>query len=447
MSISPKGRQFFAVVAALLCAASMWFYVRRISVPRQVIDGSRLERPRGNLSDLYPRWLGARELLLRGRDPYSREITREIQRGYYGRELDASRPNDPKDQNGFAYPVYVVFLLAPFLHMDFAAVRFVAIWVLAGLAAWTVLLWQQTLGIAWPRWCTLTVAVLLLGSYPFIEAIALQQPILLVAALLAGAFLARQSGRLFLSGVLLAVCTIKPQVALLPVILMLLWVSGDWRARRRWLWGFLAAMVALLSGAEYVLPGWIPRFYAALRAYQSYMAGTSFLDWLVTPHWSGPVAAVIVLPVLWTAWKCRRENADAAESRRTLCLVLTAGVCVAPNLALYNQVLLLPVVLFLYAEREIDRGGNSAGNSGNSQRAGFLVHMLDRAVVGLVAWPWIATGILIVARFVFRAESFVQRAWELPLYATLALPVVLLVLLLLSPVSTQRTFPLPERLA
>jgi len=59
------------------------------------IEGARLERPRGNLSDLYPRWLGARELLLHGRDPYSPEITREIQRGYYGRELDSSRPNDP----------------------------------------------------------------------------------------------------------------------------------------------------------------------------------------------------------------------------------------------------------------------------------------------------------------------------------------------------------------
>ena len=91
----------------------MWFYVRRVLVPYQRADAAIHGRPRGNLSDLYPRWLGARELLLRHRDPYSPEITREIQAGYYGRPLDPARAGDPKDEEGFAYPVYVVFLLAP----------------------------------------------------------------------------------------------------------------------------------------------------------------------------------------------------------------------------------------------------------------------------------------------------------------------------------------------
>ena len=39
-------------------------------------------------------------------------ITTEIQKGYYGRELDPARPGDPRDRQGFAYPVYVVFVLA-----------------------------------------------------------------------------------------------------------------------------------------------------------------------------------------------------------------------------------------------------------------------------------------------------------------------------------------------
>src|SRR5882757_10819157 len=112
MSSPFKGQQILAPILALSAAASMWFYVRRILVPRQVIEGARLECPRGNLSDLYPRWLGARELLLHHRNPYSPEITREIQRGYYGRELDPRRPRDPIDEQAFAYPVYVTFLLA-----------------------------------------------------------------------------------------------------------------------------------------------------------------------------------------------------------------------------------------------------------------------------------------------------------------------------------------------
>src|SRR5277367_4240217 len=108
---------------AAVMAASMWFYIDRILVGYQVADAAAHERPRGNLSDLYPRWLGARELLLHGRNPYGDDITREIQEGYYGRALAATRPNDPKDQQGFAYPVYVVFLLAPLIGIPFHVVQ------------------------------------------------------------------------------------------------------------------------------------------------------------------------------------------------------------------------------------------------------------------------------------------------------------------------------------
>src|SRR5512142_2329456 len=112
-----------AVALALLVAASMWLYVQGVLVPYQQADAVRYSRPRGNLSDLYPRWLGARELLLHGRDPYSRQVTREIQVGYYGRPLDPGRPGDPKDQQRFAYPVYVAFPLAPTVLLPFAWVQ------------------------------------------------------------------------------------------------------------------------------------------------------------------------------------------------------------------------------------------------------------------------------------------------------------------------------------
>src|ERR1700740_3372061 len=101
----------------------MWFYVDYILVPFQQAYAAAHDHPRGNLSDLYPRWLGARDLLLYGRDPYSADVTREIQVGYYGRALDPSRPGDPKDQQGFAYPAYVVFYLAPTVKLPFDLVR------------------------------------------------------------------------------------------------------------------------------------------------------------------------------------------------------------------------------------------------------------------------------------------------------------------------------------
>ena len=110
----------------------MWFYVQRVLIPYEKADSAAHQRPRGNLSDLYPRWLGARELLLHHRNPYGDDITTEIQKGYYGRELDPSRPDDPKDRQGFAYPVYVVFLLAPLIGLPFHGVQIFFHWLLAG---------------------------------------------------------------------------------------------------------------------------------------------------------------------------------------------------------------------------------------------------------------------------------------------------------------------------
>ncbi|HEY6411588.1 MAG TPA: glycosyltransferase family 87 protein, partial [Ktedonobacteraceae bacterium] len=301
--------------------------MRHINVHHQEKEAVRLGTPRGNLSDLYPRWLGARELLLRGRDPYSQEVTSEIQRGYYGRELDPSRPNDPKDLEAFAYPIYVVFVLAPTVHMDFATIRLLALWLLTAGTILSVLLWQQVMGVKFSWLGGLTVILLVLGCYPFVEGIALQQLSLLVAALLSCSFLMRKNGRLFASGVLLAIATIKPHVAFLPVILMLMWVSGNWRERQRWLWGFVSTLILLVGASEYLLSGWMFRFYDATRSYTRYIGGTSFLDLLLTSRWGGTGRALIVLIVLWVCWQARRLAPETLAARRALSLVLVAAVC------------------------------------------------------------------------------------------------------------------------
>ena len=178
----------------------MWFYVSRILVPYQRADAAAHERPRGNLSDLYPRWLGARELVLHGRNPYSREITREIQVGYYGRELDANRPGDPKDQQGFAYPVYVAFLLAPTIGFPFALVSIVFQWFLVIVTAASVPLWFRAIGWRARPILQVSVIMLALGSFPVLQALKLQQLTLIVATLISIAMALLVSGHLFSAG-------------------------------------------------------------------------------------------------------------------------------------------------------------------------------------------------------------------------------------------------------
>src|SRR5580704_1079493 len=187
----------------------MLFYVQKILIAHQQVYAEAHERPRGNLSDLYPRWLGTRELLLHRRNPYSAEVTREIQNGYYGRPLDPDRADDPKDQQGFAYPLHVVFLMAPTVGLPFPEVQTGFRWLLVVLTLASVLLWLRVL--RWQPSITVTaiLMVLTLGNYAVVQGIKLQQLTLVVSALIAGCAAALVAGHFALAGFLLALATIK----------------------------------------------------------------------------------------------------------------------------------------------------------------------------------------------------------------------------------------------
>src|ERR1700727_2985905 len=85
--------KFFAknrtVMLPLFLAISMQVYYAHIldlTALRLTSSGF----PERHFSDLFPRWLGARELLLNGRDPYSPEITKEIQKDIMAAHLNGT---------------------------------------------------------------------------------------------------------------------------------------------------------------------------------------------------------------------------------------------------------------------------------------------------------------------------------------------------------------------
>ena len=423
---------------ALVCAASMWFYVSRILVPYQRADAAAHERPRGNLSDLYPRWLGARELLLHGRNPYSREITREIQVGYYGRELDANRPGDPRDQQGFAYPVYVAFLLAPTIAFPFAVVTLVFQWFLVIVTAASVPLWFRGIGWRVRPMLLFAVIALTLGSFPAVQALRLQQLTLLVAAVISLAMAMLANGYLFTAGALLAVASIKPQLVVPLAACLLLWAVCDWRERGRFVWGLGLTLACLFGGGEILLRGWFSRFLSAAHDYQNYAGSMSILDVLLTPRWGRILMLVLIFGVAALVWRFRKEPAGSGMFSLLIALVLAVTVIIIPMFAPYNYVLMLPALLLLGEnwsrlwERDV------------FARAGC---MLTAAVV---AWPWLAAFGLNVAS-IFLSPETVQQYWWLPLYtsAKIPLPIVCLIPLSRLMVSTwqanRAAVPEPDR--
>jgi hypothetical protein len=406
----------FAVIPALLVSASMWFYFDHILVPRQIADAAATGRPRGNLSDLYPRWLGARELLLRNRNPYSFEVTREIQAGYYGRVLDASRPADPQDQQAFAYPVYVVFILSPTVRLPFNIARQGfndLLWILTGL---TVLLWLRVLRWKPSKLTTIILITLTLGSLPAVQGIKLQQLSLLVAAMLSASLAALASGHLIVSGILLALATIKPQLVWPLLLWLIAWALANWRKRQPLAWSFAITMLLLLLGSQMILPGWVSDFRAAVTAYHQYTQNTSVLGWLFSPR-LGDVLAVIL--VLSAAVLCRpflRESYDSPNFGIIIAFLLALTVTIVPNLALYNQVLLLPALLLLI------------GKSREFWNEPPVARMLYALTVAVVLWPWMATCVLVFSNLLLPARV-ILAAWKLPLLTTLTVPLLGLALM------------------
>lgn len=218
--------------------------------------------PGGN--DFLARWVGTRALLVERESPYRDSVARQTQMLAYGR---AALPGE--DEMRFAYPLYSAILFAPFaLIRDYALAR--AVWTtvlelaLAGLALIAVRLarWQQSLTLA---------AVYLLFAvtwYHGVRPLVNGNPVVIVALLVGLGLAAMRAGRDTAAGVLLALATIKPQVVILVVLFVGVWVI----ARRRWrlATGFLVALGALVGASLIILPTWPVEFLGEVIRYPAY---------------------------------------------------------------------------------------------------------------------------------------------------------------------------------
>ena len=405
---------------SLVAATSMWLYFQRVQIPYQQSDALAKQKPRGNLSDLYPRWLGARELLVHHRDPYTAEITREIQVGYYGRPLDPTRKNDPIDQQGFAYPIYVVLMLAPTVTLPFSTVHRIVFWLFAVLTTTSVPLWSGTLRWRLSRAETVIAILLTLGCFPAIQGLRLQQLTVLVVALIAGSMYAITRRRFVLAGILLAMASIKPQLVFLLILWLCIWLLGKWRERQRVLWSFVTSMSVLVVAGEFLLPGWISEFRWAMKDYYRYTGGgNSLLNGFLPPLWARIASVVLVGMVLVFAWRNRSAGEETPAFQWLLCFTLATTLVVIPMFAPYNQLLLVPgVMMALRARQELLQ---------KSHLSQFFCWMTAASV----GFPFLTAACLVIA-LAFLPGTTVQKAWGLPFYPSFAIPITTYGLLLIS---------------
>ena len=390
-----------------LAAFGMWYYVAHIWSVGQP----------ANFSDLYARWWGAHELWFHNRDPYSPAVTREIQVVIYGAPVVSERPDDAAElAGGFAYPVYVTFLMWPTLHLPYPLVREMFYGLLIAVTLTSVFLWLYALRWRPPGVAFFALMLFVFGSFPVLQGIKLQNLSLLVAFLLAATLASLTAGYLTPAGFLLACSTIKPQFAFLLVPWLALWVFSDWGRRQKLVWSFSVTVAALVFGGELIDPGWISRFLMVARAYRQYTYGHSLLDVWLTPRVGVLAALLLVVGVIGLGWRCRHEPASSLRFFLASSLVLAATLIVIPTLEPHAQVLLLPGYFFFL------KHSHQIWNSGKIER------LLLVACWVLPAWAWIASIGMTLAAIWIPASTLV-RLWPLPLYTSPLLPLALLVML------------------
>jgi len=319
--------------------------------------------PSGN--DFYPRWMGTRAFIMEGKDPYSEEVTLDIQRGVYGRPA-----YENEDQVAFAYPLYVSFLVLPFALLSYPLAQ--AFWssalIIITLGALIVILrtldWQPSpiglIGLA--LWTVL--------FYPTARSIILGQIGIVVLAFIALALWALKQGHGVLAGCLLALSTIKPQLIFLivPFLLLMTIRRRDYKVVS----AFLSTMALLLAITTMALSGWIRSFVSGLTSYHSYTGiyrgGTSPIGYLVSALLPTSVSGVVTVAVslgllAYVAYACYAAFTDRLHASTALSLAIVATLLLPGETGTTNQVLLLLPILYFLAEPRIARSVRTALSS------------------------------------------------------------------------------------
>ena len=311
--------------------------------------------PSGN--DFFVRWLGGREYLLHGTNPFERSVAEKAQQTMFGR---LTTPQD-KDQAYFAYPLYTLYLFWPLSLLPYAWAQ--AIWMtllqfmLLGstalairLARWRPPGWLFVLSLFWSLLFYNGARAVLLGQFSIVVGLFLMLALWAIEG--------RRDGR---AGLCLALTTIKPQMVILPLAFLLLWAL----ARRRWriLGSFALSMIILIGSSMLLVPSWPLDFVRNAIAYSDYVAfGTpleNLLHYLLPGGVAAPLnivlSAVFFLALLPGWWRALGQNSgQGGEYTWALQSTLIVGALVAFRSATANQIILyLP--LFFFFRRLADR--------------------------------------------------------------------------------------------
>ncbi len=303
--------------------------------------------PGGN--DFFVRWLGGREFLLNGTNPFDQSVAEQAQQAMFGR---LTRPED-KDQAYFAYPLYTLYFFWPLSLIPYAWAQAIWMTLLQFLLLGSTLVAILLSGWHPPKWLFLATALWGIFFYNGARAIILGQFSVLVGfALFLTLWAIRERWDVW-AGIFLAGTTIKPQMVFLVLLFLLVWAL--FQQRRRFVLSFIVSMLVLVLSSMLLVPTWPLDFVRNAIAYSGYVAFGTPLENLL--HYFLPITIaapltlgfsilffVCLLPGWWLAWRGRPGGYTWAIHS-----TLIVGSLITFRSATTNQVILyLPLFFFFY---------------------------------------------------------------------------------------------------
>jgi len=295
-------------------------------------------------TDFFIYWRAGRSFILEHQNPYSHEVTLQIQQGIYG------RPALPtQDQVNFAYPPYALLAVLPFCLLPFpmAAASWFALNFVALLAV-ILLTFPKS-----PKWVLLTFLLF----YPLTFSLFMGNFVTLVGTILIlslGILVFRQPSHLaqIFIGILLAWSSVKTQFIGFFLIFFLIY------AVKNKLWRFMisfAASAVFFVGLSFIfLPHWLVDWLKILSEYVSYLNRLQVVNNLLAAFLPANPARLLatiftILAIVLTAWLLAAWWHGMFKINLLLGWIGLVTYFVHPPCVSYEQIIFLIPLLFWFA--------------------------------------------------------------------------------------------------
>ena len=307
-----------------------------------------LQNPGGY--DFLPRWVGTRLYLLQGQSPYSPETTLAIDEAHQTYDFTPWR----FDQSYYTYPLYIIFVAAPFsLIEDFLTAR--AAWAVASLLGILLIIWFSFLLHRWrpSTFVFLLVLAFSVGWYYSVRVLISGSDIFVVGVLVTAALLAVRAEQDVLAGFLLAASTIKPQAVAILLAFVLIWAISQ----QRWklFWSLAGSLALILAGTSLLQPNWIVENVQQIMSPRELnftipdTPGGLLYNWLPgVGRQAGTALSAITIGMLIIEWRAAWGK-DFNWFVWTAWFTLAASSLIGIVTSLDHIVLLLPALILILA--------------------------------------------------------------------------------------------------